>query len=219
MPPARQVVSKRPSRRGPAARRGSAAPRASGFQRSPLRRGFGIAARVAGVVLLVWLAGFAWFVATLPNAAPLSVTTDGVVVLTGGAGRLARGVAVLDSGAARRMFVSGVGLHIGKGTLAGSVAAPAKLFAAKVDLGYAAVDTRSNAVETAAWVARHQYASIRLVTSAAHMRRARLELAAQLPPRVVIVEDAVPVEAGADGLAREYSKYLLRRVALAAGAA
>lgn len=188
-------------------------------QRSPARRVIGVVARVGGVLVLLWVGGLAWFVATLPDAAPLSVTTDGVVVLTGGAGRLVRGVAVLDAGAARRMFVSGVGAHIGKGPLAGSIGAPPKLFAAKVDLGYAAVDTRSNAVETTAWVARHQYTSIRLVTSAAHMRRARLELAAHLPPPVTIVEDAVPVEVGADGLAREFTKYLLRRAALAAGAA
>ena len=57
------------------------------------------------------------------------------------------------------------------------------------------------------------------MTSAAHMRRARLELAAQMPAKVRIVEDAVPAETGADGIAREYSKYLLRVAALGAGAA
>ena len=51
------------------------------------------------------------------------------------------------------------------------------------------------------------------------MRRARLELAAQMPASVTIVEDAVPAEAGADSIAREYSKYLLRLAALSAGAA
>ena len=219
MPSARRVVSKPPSRRDSASRRGSGSRGTTAARCSPLGFAAAVVARVAAVLLLLWLGGFAWFVATLPDAAPLSVATDGVVVLTGGAGRLARGVAVLDANAARRMLVSGVGAGIGKSTLAGSVGAKPKLFAARADLGYAAVDTRSNAVETTAWVARHQYASIRLVTSAAHMRRARLELTAQLPPRVAIVEDAVPVEAGADGIAREFTKYLLRKAALAAGAA
>jgi len=187
--------------------------------RSTARRALSVTARVAGVGVLAWLGGFAWFVGTLPTAVPLAVTTDAVVVLTGGAGRVARGVAALDAGAARRMLVSGVGAGIGKPALAASVGAPLPLFVTRVDLGHSAVDTRSNAAETTAWTARYGYTSLRLVTSAAHMRRARLELAAQMPARVTIVEDAVPAETGADGIAREYSKYLLRRAALAAGAA
>jgi X-X-X-Leu-X-X-Gly heptad repeat protein len=178
--------------------------------------------RIGAIVVLAWLAGFTWFALTLPVAVPLAVTTDAVVVLTGGAGRLARGVATLEAGSAQRMLVSGVGEHvgerIGKPALAALVGAPLKLFNARVDLGYAAVDTRSNAIETTAWTQRHGYGSLRLVTSAAHMRRARLELAAQMPPKVRIVEDAVPTEPWTDSIAREYSKYLLRLAALSAGA-
>lgn len=179
----------------------------------------GVVLRLAAVIVLAWLGGFAWFALTLPSAVPLAVTTDAVVVLTGGAGRLARGIAALNARAAKRMFVSGVGAHIGKPALAASVGVPLKRFTTSVDLGYAAVDTRSNAVETTAWTQRHGYRSLRLVTSAAHMRRARLELAALMPASVTIVEDAVPVETGADSIAREYSKYLLRLAALSAGAA
>ena len=199
-------------------RRAAPRPAARRRQRSPLAFVAGVAVRLGAVVVLLWLAGFAWFALTLPVAVPLAVTTDAVVVLTGGAGRLARGVATLEAGAAQRMFVSGVGEHIGKAALAASIGAPLKLLNARADLGYAAVDTRSNAVETTAWTMRHGYKSLRLVTSAQHMKRARLELAAQMPPPVTIVEDAVPAETGADGIAREYSKYLLRLAALSAGA-
>ncbi|MGI4878482.1 MAG: YdcF family protein, partial [Janthinobacterium lividum] len=157
--------------------------------------------------------------ASQPGAAPLALATDAVVVLTGGPGRLARGAEVLGSGHAQRMLVSGVGEHTSRAALATSVEASPKLFAAKVDLGYAAIDTRSNAVETTAWVSRHSYRSVRLVTSSSHMRRARLELAIQLPSNVRVVEDAVPAGAGADSLAREFTKYILRRAALAIGAA
>lgn len=209
--PRRAVAGARP----PARRAAQSSPRRA----PPLRRAFGIGLRLAAVVVLAWLGGFAWFALTLPTAVPLAVTTDAVVVLTGGAGRLARGVAALEAGAAKRMFVSGVNEHIGKPALAASVGAPLRLFAAKVDLGYAAIDTRSNAIETTAWTQRHGYASLRLVTSAAHMRRARLELTAQMPASVGIVEDAVPTEPGADSIAKEYSKYLLRLAALSAGAA
>ncbi len=103
--------------------------------------------------------------------------------------------------------------------LAASIGVPLKRFTTAVDLGYAAVDTRSNAIETTAWTTRHGYRSLRLVTSAAHMRRARLELGAQMPANVTIVEDAVAADPGADSIAREYTKYLLRLAAHSAGAA
>ncbi len=173
--------------------------------------------RVIAVLALLWIGGFLWFSLTLPDPAPLDTRTDAVVVLTGGAGRLSRGLAVLDAGAARRMLVSGVGRQ----TTRKQLAAAAGLKVARLnttDLGYEAVDTRSNAEETARWVQRHRFGSIRLVTSAGHMRRARLELARVLPAGVRVVSDAVPVEPQAPTIATEYSKYLLRRLALATGA-
>ena len=202
--PTRRAVARHPARRS---------------ARSPAETIVAVVTRVAAVGVLAWLGGFAWFALTQPVAVPLAVTTDAVVVLTGGAGRLARGVAALEAGSAQRMLVSGVNRRIDKAELAALAHAPLKLFTTRADLGYAAVDTRSNAIETTAWVTRRGVRSLRLVTSAAHMRRARLELSAQLPGDVIIVEDAVPAEAGADSIAREYSKFVLRFAARAAGAA
>ncbi len=173
--------------------------------------------RLIGVVALAWGGGWIWFTLTLPDPAPLHTKTDAVVVLTGGVGRLSRGLTVLDEGSARRMLVSGVG----RNTTRKQLAAAAGLQIARLnttDLGYEAVDTRSNAEETMRWVAQHGFKSIRLVTSSGHMRRARLELSRVLPASVVVVPDAVPVEPEAPSIAFEYSKYLLRRMALALGA-
>lgn len=175
-------------------------------------------ARLLALPLLGWALGFIWFSLSLPVAAPLSVKSDGVVVLTGGAGRFRRGLAVVEAGSARRMLVSGVG----RTTTRKQLAAAFEIDIGRLrttDLGYAAQDTRSNAEETAAWVARHGFTSIRLVTSAGHMRRARLELARVLPAGVTVLPDAVPSEPKAPGLAFEYSKWLARRAALLAGAA
>lgn len=170
--------------------------------------------RLAAFALLLWLGGFLWFAGTLPPAAPLSVRTDAVVVLTGGPGRLARGLDVVRTGSAKRLLVSGVADGIDKPDLAAATQARQSLFARSVDLGHQAVDTRSNAEETAAWVAKHRYKTVRLVTSAAHMRRATLELDAVLPRDVAILADAVPQLPAASSLAREYSKFALRWVAL-----
>ncbi len=170
-----------------------------------------VAWRIIAAVVLLWLAGWLWFSLTLPEPAVLATRTDAVVVLTGGGGRLARGLEVLAAKSAPRLLLSGVG----KATRAQIAEANGVTLQQLkgIDLGYEAVDTRSNAEETARWVARNDFKSLRLVTSAGHMRRARLELAAMLPHDVLIVSDAVPVEPRAPGIATEYSKYLVRRVA------
>ena len=49
------------------------------------------------------------------------------------------------------------------------------------------------------------------------MRRAELELRARLPASVVLVTDPVAVDEDALRLAREYSKYVVRRGVTAAG--
>ena len=193
----------------------------------------GLLVRVGAVAALVWLTGCALFTATLPEATPLAVATDAVVVLTGGPGRLARGVAVMQAGSARRMLVSGVGEAVTRAELAATLddgadgrsldaaarLANRRLLAAQVDLGYSAVDTRSNAAETTDWMAANNFKSLRLVTSAWHMRRAELELRAQLPADIAIVTDAVPNEPAATRVAREYNKLLLRWVVLKLGIA
>lgn len=177
----------------------------------------GLLGRVVAVLALGWAGGFIWFSLTLPDPAPIAVKTDAVVVLTGGAGRLARGLAVLEAGSAKRMLVSGVDRRTTRKQLAAAAHSPKSRFNT-TDLGYEAIDTRSNAEETARWVAQHDFSTIRLVTSAGHMRRARLELSRVLPRSVLVVSDAVPVEPKAPSIAAEYSKYLLRRAALSLGA-
>ena len=95
--------------------------------------------------------------------------------------------------------------------------APASLFDCCIDLGQEAIDTRSNGAESAAWVKKHGYRSVRLVTTDWHMRRARFELDQALPPEVTIVSDAVRSEPDLNILFREYHKYLLRRIAVLFG--
>src|SRR3546814_14156962 len=64
--------------------------------------------RLFAFVLLCWLLGFAWFSLLLPQPFETHRKTDGIVVLTGGAGRIGRGLALLQAGAAKTMLISGV---------------------------------------------------------------------------------------------------------------
>jgi uncharacterized SAM-binding protein YcdF (DUF218 family) len=172
--------------------------------------------RLLAFMLLAWLLGFAWFALFLPQPAPL-MQSDGVVVLTGGAGRIDRGLEVLEAQKARRMLISGVDLDVKPGELAAQYKRPAKLFACCIDLGFRAVDTRSNGLETARWVSRNKIKTLRLVTHDWHMRRARLELKLALPDGVTVIEDAVVTRPSLFILFKEYHKYWLRGLAALVG--
>ena len=167
-------------------------------------------------MILAYCAGFGWFALFLPQAAEAR-KTDGVVVLTGGARRIEHSLQVLERGQARFMLISGVDRSVRPAELAATYHRPAALFDCCIDLGFQAVDTRSNALETARWVEKRHLKSIRLVTSDWHMRRARLELDQSLPSGVLIVSDAVPTRPTLSVLFKEYNKYWLRAVASLGG--
>jgi len=172
--------------------------------------------RLFAVSLLGWMLGFIWFAVLLPQ--PLdSRPTDAIVVLTGGAGRIDRGIALLEADTAKRMLISGVDRSVRPGELAAEYDTPEALFACCITLGREAIDTRSNAIETARWLERRDYKTVRLITTDWHMRRAALELRQALPERVAIVYDAVPSRPSLTILVREYNKYLLRRGAALLG--
>lgn len=169
--------------------------------------------RILGMVAILWLLGFAVFMLALPR--PLDgVRTDAIVVPTGGAGRIDRGLALMRAHAARRMLVTGVAPQIDADELASAYRGFPALFACCVDLGHDAVDTRSNAAETVRWVRLHHYRSIRLVTSDWHLPRARLELVNALGGEISVVGDGVPGTPRFGVLIAEYNKLILRRVAL-----
>ena len=170
-------------------------------------------ARTLAVATIAWALGFALFTFLLPP--PLEAnTTDAIVVPTGGPGRIDRGLQLLGDHQARRMLVTGVAPGVDAGDLARAYRVSPALFACCVDLGREAVDTRSNADETARWLRRHRFASVRLVTSDWHLARARMELVAAVGPRVVVLGDGVPGAPRLATLVNEYNKLLLRRVAL-----
>ncbi len=172
--------------------------------------------RILSFVFLAWLLGFVAFALFLPQPADMT-KTDGVVVLTGGAKRIDRGLEILEKRKARRMLISGVDLDVKPAELAAEYRRPIKLFNCCIDLGFRAVDTRSNALETARWVARNNVKSLRLVTHDWHMRRAMLELSIALPDDVEVIQDAVPTQPTFAILFREYHKYWLRGAAALVG--
>ena len=144
--------------------------------------------RIASLLAVVWALGFLWFAMALPQPAGKE-KTDAIVVPTGSGGRITRGEFAAEYGVSPQ------------------------LMECCVTLGFAALDTRGNARETADWVAENNVRSLRLVTSDWHMRRAARELEGKLPAGTVIVRDAVHSQPSLWILFLEYHKLLATRVA------
>jgi uncharacterized SAM-binding protein YcdF (DUF218 family) len=172
--------------------------------------------RILSFALLAWILGFAWFALLLPQPAKKQ-KTDGVVVLTGGANRIDQGLVILEEGSAKRMLISGVDRDVKPKELAAQYPGYTNQFDCCIDLGFRAVDTHSNALETARWAAKHKIKSLRLVTHDWHMRRARMELDQAIPDGVRIVNDAVMTRPSLLVLFTEYNKFWLRAVAALIG--
>jgi uncharacterized SAM-binding protein YcdF (DUF218 family) len=168
--------------------------------------------RLLALLVILWALGFAWFALFLPQPHD-DEKTDAIVVLTGSAGRIDRGLALLRRKQGEQLLVSGVDQDVKPAEFAQAYGVPDALMKCCVTLGREAIDTRSNAIETSRWLARRHYDSVRIITADWHMRRARYELSRQLLGPVTIVEDAVRTEPSLQVLLREYHKFLLRRAA------
>ncbi len=167
--------------------------------------------RIASAAVILWALGFLWFAVALPGPGA-DGHTDAVIVPTGGAGRIERGIEVLREGQAEALLVTGVDPEVKPHEFAVQFNVPAKLMECCISLGFAAVDTRSNAAETARWVESRGVNSLRLVTTDWHMRRAAGELARVLPDGVTVEWDAVPSRPSFDDLFLEYHKLLASTV-------
>ena len=171
-------------------------------------------------LFFVWLGGLIAFAEGLPRAVEqVGRKTDAIVVLTGGAERLKAGVQLLVEGGARKMLISGVDPATTAAMLQIGGAPEAELFRCCVDLGYEARNTEGNAIETALWVRRDGYRSLRLVTASYHMPRSLLLFRQAMPGVEMVANPVFPEHVKQEhwwlypGTARlfamEYSKYVV----------
>ena len=170
--------------------------------------------RAGALLVLLYAMLFALFAVTLGVPAPAKMTTDAIVVITGGSGRIEQGIRRLAAHRASRMLIAGADPSVTKRDLARRLGGRQALLECCVDLGSESVDTRSNAEEAKRWLDAHGYRSVTLVTSDWHMRRASYEFRSQLGRRYDITFDAVRTEPNLMTLFAEYNKYLLRRMAV-----
>jgi uncharacterized SAM-binding protein YcdF (DUF218 family) len=171
-------------------------------------------------VILVFAAGFFWFVGRVPEEeVVLDRNADGIVVLTGGAARINDAIELLASGRGKRLLISGVHPTTRSIELARLVPEYKRMFSCCIDLGHAAINTIGNAVETRHWVRDRGFHSLVVVTSSYHMPRAMAELAHQIPDVTLIPFPVVPEKRRGEPwwssaattrlMVTEYLKYLL----------
>lgn len=181
-----------------------------------------LACMVIALALTVGFAAFHREIRMLPSMATLTDPADGVVALTGGPERINAAAALLASGQAKRMLISGVNQQTTRAQLALETPNFRKLIDCCVDIGYLAENTFGNAVETARWARRHHIRRLVVVTSDYHMPRAIDELRLALPETILI---AYPVRSprltapswwrdpeAVRVMALEYVKYLRTRL-------
>lgn len=135
---------------------------------------------------LALAAGFLLFIAFVQTqAVPVDPHADGMVVLTGGGGRVPVALELLKQKRASALLISGVHKGATEAQLSTAQgmddAASKALFACCVDLGYMAGSTIGNAEEAAQWAREKQFKSLIIVTANYHAPRARLEFAAAIP--------------------------------------
>lgn len=186
-----------------------------------LARWIGFLTLTAGLVaLLVLTGGFFWFASKVePSEVSLERNADGIVVLTGAAGRIPDAIELLAAERGKRLLITGVHRDTRAKEIARLTPLYAKYFRCCIDLDRSALNTFGNALETKRWAVEHNFNSLIVVTSNWHMPRAMAEISHQLPMTTLIAYPVIAEKAktdpwwsnmeGARLMIGEYIKYLV----------
>ena len=172
------------------------------------------------LAMAAWLAGLFLFTRTIPRDVQQSTDeTDAIVVLTGGSMRMEEGLKLLSEKRAKKLFVSGVHRGVEVKQLIDRSRRSPEVIDCCIVLGYAADHTAGNAEETAEWMRRQGYGSLRLVTASYHMPRSLAEFRERMPSIRVIPNPVFPEHVKLDEwwrwpgtavlIVSEYNKFLV----------
>jgi uncharacterized SAM-binding protein YcdF (DUF218 family) len=144
-----------------------------------------MAAGTAGLVLLA--GGFVQFVSSIANdEVSIESKADGIVALTGAAGRIPDAIELLATEHGKRLLITGVHRATSSREIARITPLYSRYFTCCIDLDRSALNTLGNALETRRWAREYNFNSLIVVTSNWHMPRAMAELAHQLPDVTLI---------------------------------
>ncbi|WP_455481872.1 YdcF family protein [Bartonella sp. B35(2025)] len=106
---------------------------------------------------------------------------DAIIVLTGGENRVETGLNLLQQKLGSRLLISGVNTTTNISRFTHITHINPQLFTCCVDIGHKAINTKGNAEESAAWIKKHHYKTIYIVTHDYHMWRSLRELKYLMP--------------------------------------
>jgi len=183
-------------------------------------RWIGFLTMAAGATGLLLLAGgFVRFVSSIvSDEVSLESKADGIVALTGAAGRIPDAIELLATERGKRLLITGVHRATSSREIARITPLYSKYFSCCIDLDRSALNTFGNALETRRWARENNFNSLIVVTSNWHMPRAMAELAHQLPDVTLIAYPVISEKVKTEPwwsntdtarlLLAEYSKYL-----------
>ena len=153
-----------------------------------LARFIGVLTMAAGAIAAVlFVAGYFWFVAQIPEAQThLGRTADGIVVLTGAAARIPDAIQLLADRRGQRLLITGVYRNTRSREIARLTPLYNRFFSCCIDLDRNALNTYGNAIQARRWAHEHHFKSLIVVTSNWHMPRAMVEIEHQLPDIALI---------------------------------
>jgi len=136
------------------------------------------------ILLVAFFFGLVGFVDTINKyKQPRLVLADVAVVLTGGAGRIEKGIEILNKNKVKKLFISGVHKSVVVKKLLNVVKDNSfnQYNKSNIILGYQAKTTFDNGIEVANFIKNNNYKSIYLITSKFHMPRSMYEVRHRLP--------------------------------------
>ena len=153
---------------------------------------------------ILWAGGLIWFYSIIPNTPSqykAETPLPAIIVLTGGALRVEKGIEALQDQLGERLFISGVYQSTDvKMLLSLSQNAENHTLIDKIELGHEAMDTSGNADEIAAWVKENHIEHAMIITGAYHMPRSLMEIKHRLPNLDIIPYPVFPSHVKLDNL-------------------
>ena len=161
--------------------------------RANKRSGLRVGSWIIFAIAMIWMGGLVWYASLIPlPSSPSQMKSKAIVVLTGGSDRMAEGLRLLETGLAQKLFVSGVYHRVEVKELLRVAKKNPNELECCIELGYTADNTAGNAYETAAWMKKEGFHSLRLVTANYHMPRSLLEFHQAMPEIKIIIHPVFP---------------------------
>lgn len=167
-------------------------------------------------VCIVWAFGFASYLSRVQAFQPPAEAADGIVVLTGGPGRIDTGIEALVNGQGKKLLISGANRALDGIMILDTVGVDAGLRECCVDLDQRATDTVGNVRESVAWAEANGYRSLIVISADFHLPRSLL-LFSSYRGQVEVVPWPVRTPLQPLSLISEYNKYLLTLVRVCLG--